>query len=42
LPRYAACSYQSFSDYFSAMADLFCITGNAGMIGEGGAAGAAP
>ena len=41
LPRYASCSYSDFSEYYRAMADLFCPS-EPGGAAEGGAAGASP
>jgi hypothetical protein len=41
-PRYAACDYTSAADYFTAMADLFCVSGLPAGAGAAGAAGAGP
>jgi hypothetical protein len=42
LPRYASCNYSTFSEYYNAMTDLFCVSGQPGSMAQGGAAGAAP
>jgi hypothetical protein len=42
LPRYASCEYPTFATSYSAMADLFCVTGLPVSPGAGGAAGAGP
>ena len=39
LPRYASCEYSDFTEYYSAMADLFCVSG---LPAAGGEAGAGP
>ena len=39
LPRYASCEYPDFATFYSAMADLFCVSG---LPAAGGEAGAGP
>jgi hypothetical protein len=42
LPRYASCLYSNFSEYYNAMTNLFCVSGRAESVADGGAAGAGP
>jgi hypothetical protein len=42
LPRYASCDYSDFPAYYTAMADLFCVSGPTPSAGGGDAAGAGP